>query len=191
MSLRIRALDESLSINFDSLANCYKDFWNQLSSSFSSMDVKQATEDKSKSIKNSILEATQNISGLVWFIKDKERDGLGPFKIDGTYLCNEDCGTRHVINIVLCLYNREAIGTNFLKLEVAALKEIRISKGMDFNDENVLGILITFDRGFLESENYPNWDSSYGDATEYRNAYKNFYKSIIRANLISMRLHLS
>jgi len=191
MISRIRTLDEALSTEFDSLSNCYKEFWNDLSHAISSLDVRKVTAEKSKSFKLGLMESTESIASLNWYLKEKERDRSGPFKLDGFYSCSGNCGSKHFVNIVLCLFNREAIGTNFLKLEAAALKNIRFFKELDLNDDNVIGLLITFDRNFLESENYPNWDSSYADATEYKNAYKNYYKSLIRSNIISMRLHLS
>ena len=131
-------------------------------------------------------------SGLTWekssiFHDPSLLDVAAIYRLDGRATCSGSCGTVHRTNLVLCLNNRESIGTNFLKLEIAAQEDIRNHKRSELFDRNILGILITFNEGLLRDG---GWDASYASADEYTFAYKHAYRQIIKSNVIGMQLHV-
>jgi hypothetical protein len=98
--------------------------------------------------------------------------GQAIFKVDAQIECNRLCGGRHSMNIELCIQNREAIGTNFLKLETLANLE---------SSSDHLGVLICPDAKYFASS---NMDSSYADDDEYIVAFKLAYHRILKSKMI-------
>ena len=174
-----KVLDEKITVPLPALDSCQRTFWDLLSGSIETIDVSGAIANRSTSLKKSIYEHTKNIKGFTWYTKT--RDGQGPFQLDASYSCNSNCGKNHKINIVSCLNNREAIGSNFLKLEVQAMSDFSIDDSSPHLFEDSLGILITFDRGLLEQG---GWDPAYAEATEYSFAYKKYFGPILKSNII-------
>jgi hypothetical protein len=150
----------------------------------SEIDFNVAISDRSNSMRKSIKEHTENLNGFVWI--PRTRDGQAPFSIDARLTCSGDCASIHILNIVICLNNREAIGTNFLKLEVAALSEIRKFQEKEVLDSNLLGVLITLDSDVLS---LGKWDPSYADSSEYSAGMRKFYKSFFKSNITNLRIH--
>ena len=148
------------------------------------IDFNLAISDRSNSMRKLIKEHTDNLSGFEWI--PRTRDGQAPFLIDAKYTCGGECASIHILNFVICLNNREAIGTNFLKLEVAALSEIRKFQEREVLDSNLLGVLITLDSDVLA---LGKWDPSYADSSEYSAGIRKFYKSLFKSNITNLRIH--
>lgn len=93
-------------------------------------------------------------------------------EIDLQLVCSSMCGASHSLNVELCVSNREAIGTNFLKLEVFAVTH---------PDLEHLGVLLCPDRKFYKES---NMDPSYGDDDEYIISYQLAYHNVLDAQLV-------
>ena len=182
--IKSKIINDSISVNIEDLADCFKTFLAHFKEEFEKMDLDEAIRGRSNSFREALRNATYVIPELKW--ETKLRDGSAPFQIDAKYNCGGKCGSQHLINLVVCLNNREAIGTNFLKLEVAALGDLRNSKIENFVDENTLGILISLDSDLLIAG---NWDNSYADSSEYTSAFRKYYRQIIKANIVQLRIH--
>ena len=180
----MRIVEESLTCVFSELDLCLQSSLLKIQSALSEIDLNSAIEDRSNSMRKLIREQTEKIKGFEWI--PKTRDGQAPFLTDAKFICNGECKSIHVINIVMCLNNREAIGTNFLKLEVAALAEIRKFQEVEVLDSNLLGVLITFDRDVLA---LGNWDPAYADSSEYSAGMRKFYKTLFNSNITNLRTH--
>lgn len=188
----IRVIEDEMSIRLSDLEPCLQGLWLELKEVFQSLDVRTAMRQRSESFKNSISLAIQAKANFKWekssiFYDASLLDVPAIYRLDGTIVCDGKCGSFHKINLVLCLNNREIIGTNFLKLEIAAHEDIRFHRSFEIFDRNLLGILISFNEGLLR---VGGWDSSYASADEYTFAYKHGYRSIIDSNIIGMQLHL-
>jgi hypothetical protein len=157
--------------------------WETLKESLGQIDFSTAVKNRSISFKEALKKSTENLNNFTWI--SRNRDGQAPFQIDARYVCGRKCGTVHIINLVVCLNNREAIGSNFLKLETAAIREIRTSKEV-LDDANVAGFLATLSRELLDEG---GWDPSYADSSEYANAIKTYYKPLLKSNILGLRIH--
>ena len=102
--------------------------------------------------------------------------GQSIFKVDLQVECNGLCGAIHAINVELCVQNREAIGTNYLKLEILGLLQ---------QDKNSIGILICPDSRFFAAS---NMDSAYADDIEYIVAYKLSYHQVLKTKMLVLSL---
>lgn len=180
----MRIIEESLTCVFLELNPCLQSSLLKIQNAVSEIDLNSAIADRSNSMRKLIREHTESIKGFEWI--PKTRDGQAPFAIDAKFICDGACKSIHVINIVICLNNREAIGTNFLKLEVAALSEIRKFQEVEVLDSNILGVLMTFDRDVLA---LGNWDPSYADSSEYSAGMRKFYKALFNSNITNLRIH--
>ncbi|MEY4533541.1 MAG: hypothetical protein RI926_1310 [Actinomycetota bacterium] len=100
------------------------------------------------------------------------------FKLDGVGNCI--CG-KHKIGIILCLNNREAIGTNFLKAELSDRFFASNNK-----DEESACVLLCLSR---ETLNLGGWDKSYADATEYIEAFRGAYSNFIKSPISVLEVH--
>lgn len=80
----------------------------------------------------------------------------------------------------LCLNNREAIGTNFMKLSAALDARSESSQG--------LAVLITLSRALLD---FGGWDKSYGDTSEYIELFNLAYGQYMRNNVLILSLEPS
>lgn len=180
----MRIIEESLTCLTSELDTCLQNSLSKLQDALAGIDFGSAIADRSNSMRKSIRDSTGNLKGFEWI--PRTRDGQAPFSIDGRYVCNGECNSMHILNIVICLNNREAIGTNFLKLEVAALSEIRRFQETEVVDSNILGVLISLDRDVLT---WGKWDPSYADSSEYSGGMRKFYKSLLKSNITNLRIH--
>lgn len=188
----IRVVEDEMSITFPELDACHQRQWNAIKEIFQAVNVRQALRQRSESLKNEIATGMSGNSELSWgkfsiFHNPRFLDVAAIYRLDGRGICSRSCGNLHKVNIVLCLNNRETIGTNFLKLEVAAQEDIRHNKGSEIFNRNILGILITANEGLLKAG---NWDSSYASADEYTFAFKHAYRELIKSNVIGMQLNI-
>ncbi len=188
----IRIIVDEMSINLADLEPCLENIWSDVKGIFQTLDVVSSLRTRSESLKHAINFAMSGHPNLKWekssiFHDSSLLDVPAIYRLDGRGTCSDSCGSRHYLNFVLCLNNRESIGTNFLKLEIAAKEDIRHQKGIEIFDRNILGVLVTLNDGMLRAG---GWDSSYASSNEYTFAYKHAYRQIIKSNIIGMQLHL-
>lgn len=188
----IRVVEDEMTVKLPELDSCHHNQWKEIKDIFESVNVRDALRQRSESLKNEVAAGMSGHSGLSWekssiFQDPSLLDVAAIYRLDGRGTCSGSCGSLHKVNLVLCLNNRESIGTNFLKLEIAAQEDIRNHKGRELFDRNILGILISFNEGLLKAG---GWDPSYASADEYTFAYKHAYRPIIKSNVIGMQLHL-
>ena len=188
----IKVIEDEMSIKFNELDPCLQSLWTEIKEIFQSLDVHKAIRQRSESFKSAISLGIDGQQNFVWekasvFHDQSLLDVPAIYRLDGKISCNGKCGSFHKVNLVLCLNNRESIGTNFLKLETAAQEDIRNYKPIEIFDRNILGVLIAFNESLLKEG---AWDSSYGNADEYTFAYKHAYRRIVKSNIIGMQLHL-
>lgn len=98
------------------------------------------------------------------------------FKVDMQIECNGLCGQNHTLNIELCIQNREAIGTNFLKLETLAQLQPAT---------NPIGVLICPDSRYFAAS---NMDGAYADDDEYIVAFKLSYHHLLKSKLLVLSM---
>lgn len=182
--MKLKTISDSVGISPEDLPQCFVKFWESLQGSLSNIDFDVAIKSRSTSMKAEIKKVTSGIKKLSWI--PRTRDGQAVFQLDAKYSCDFSCGESHIVNVVICLNNREAIGTNFLKLEIASFRDLRTSNVEGFSDNNVLGILITFDQELLT---FGGWDQSYAFSSEYASAYKMNYRQVLKSNILMLRLH--
>lgn len=84
------------------------------------------------------------------------------------------CDVRHRLQIEVCFDNRQAIGTNILKLEIGAEAFRRRTGGRAFS------LIICGNRKALK---FGGWDSGVADDNEYQIAIDTAYKSILSGNV--------
>jgi hypothetical protein len=97
-------------------------------------------------------------------------------EIDMVLICDSSCGETHSLDVELCVSNREAIGTNFLKLEVCAKSKPEYLH---------LGVLLCPDRKYFKTS---NMDPSYGDDDEYIIAHQLAYHNVLKADLVVLSI---
>ena len=187
----IRIVEDELSISSVSVNPCFRRMIDIIREQFQSIDSASLIRQRSESFKKVLADSFESVSEITWskssvFRNPAMSDVPAIFKLDGHAECDRTCQTIHRINFVLCLNNRESIGTNFLKLEIAALDLIRNSRDNSLYDENILGILLTLDSSVLETG---KWDSSYAAASEYTFAFKHAYKNLLNSNMLAMQFH--
>jgi len=189
--MKLRIIEDEISTTIAELEKCHKDLVQELRSNLSSVDIQKGLRNRSRSLKFEIQKVNSQSSTFKWakhsIFSDRSLKKVSAgYLIDARAECSQTCGSYHQINIVICLNNREALGTNFLKLEVAAVQEIRNHQHEALTDKNVLGLLISLDRELLK---FGGWDSSYADSSEYQIAYNMAYKSVIKSRIIGLQLH--
>ena len=189
--MRLRIIEDEISITIAELEKCHKNLVEELKTNLSSVDIQRGLRNRSRSLKMEIRKSNSSSSAFKWVKHSIFSDrSLGKasagYLLDARAECLRNCGSFHQVNIVICLNNREAICTNFLKLEVAAVQEIRNHQNQALTDKNVLGLLITLDRELL---NFGGWDGAYADSTEYILAYNLAYKSVIKSQIVGLQLH--
>jgi hypothetical protein len=184
-----RIVEDSLSAKLAELPICLAQIISDIKADIQSIEVNSSISNRSESLKNAL---TAQVKTVNWnkkslFDAPELADAPAIFKLDGTSTCSGSCGSFHQTNIVVCLNNREIIGTNFLKLEVAAIEAIRNHPKFAIYDENVLGVLVTLDENLLRTG---NWDRSYASSDEYTFAFRHAYKGVLKANILSLQLHM-
>lgn len=93
------------------------------------------------------------------------------FRVDGVY---EEKNRKSLIALEYAFNNREAIGTNFLKLALALQ-----SRERDYED--TLAVLVAPSRALLERG---GWDSVYADGSEYQNLHEAGFGQFLRTNAV-------
>jgi hypothetical protein len=186
----IRTLSENLNFEEGDLSTCHRDLLNAMISGIETIDGDSAISERSTSFKNS-LKAQTTSDLLRWakrsiFANRSLSDVDAIYEIDARIKCDEVCGSQHYINVVICLNNREVLGTNFLKLDVAATDLIRNNSKVQLVDDNILGVLITLSETTLRRG---NWDRSYASGADYSWAFKNAYRSNIHARIVILECH--
>jgi hypothetical protein len=187
----IRITEHNMTTQLENLDECHLKMWNEMKSNLEKIDVQQALSERSKSLKIEI-ERLFSQTTVIWkkqsvFSSESFIDVPSGLQLDARGTCSGKCNSFHQLNIVLCLNNREIIGTNFLKLEVSAKEEIRNHRTIPIYDSNVLGILVTFDDSILTAG---NWDPAYANSNEYIFAFERGYRGLMKSNIIAMQLHL-
>lgn len=180
----MRSIEEPLTYDTSNINPCIQNSLNTIKNALSEIDFNSAIIDRSNSMRKLLKEYTETLKGFEWI--PRTRDGQAPFAVDAKFSCSMDCGSLHILNIVVCLNNREAIGTNLLKLEVAALAEIRKFQVKEVLDSNVLGVLITLDRDVLS---LGKWDPAYADSSEYSAGVRKFYRHLFKSYITNLRIH--
>ena len=188
----LRVIEDEMSIKLNELDPCLQNLWSEIKEIFQSLDVRSAIRQRSESFKSAVSQGVDGKSNFAWekssvFHDPNLLDVAAIYRLDGTSTCKRECLSLHKVNLVLCLNNRESIGTNFLKLEVAAQEDIRNNKQFELFDRNVLGVLVSFNESLLKEG---TWDASYASADEYTFAFKHAYRGIVKSNIMGMQLHL-
>jgi hypothetical protein len=188
----IRITENEMTASFENLDQCHLDLSNDLKLKLEKIDVQRAISERSKSFKIEIEKLFEDNSSVVWrkhsvFTSPALIDVPAGLQLDARGTCSGACESFHQLNIVLCLNNREIIGTNFLKLEVSAKEEIRNHRTIPIYDSNILGVLITFNDSILKAG---NWDPAYANSNEYTFAYQHGYRGLIQSNILAMQLNL-
>jgi hypothetical protein len=186
----IRTLNEHLNYEETDLSPCHRDLLNSITLGIETIDGESAISERSTSFKNSLKSQTSS-NFLRWakrsiFANRALADVDAIYEIDAQIKCDESCGGQHFINLVICLNNREILGTNFLKLDVAASDLIRNNSKVRLFDDNILGVLITLSETTLRRG---NWDRSYASGADYSWAFRNVYQSNIRAHIVIIECH--
>jgi hypothetical protein len=98
------------------------------------------------------------------------------FEIDLQLVCDSRCGSSHALNVELCVQNREAIGTNILKLDVIARTA---------SHQSHVGVLVCPNRKYFKES---NMDSSYGDDDEYLVSYQLAYHNVLTSPVMVLTI---
>ena len=188
---QIRVTENRVTVGREDLHECYLQFLNNLKEGFENIDSQIAISERSKSLKSEIEKSYTDKSMVRWekvsvLTGRQTVEVPATLQLDGIGKCAGKCGTVHLLNIVLCLNNREGIGTNFMKLEVAAKENIRNYHSNTIFDENVLGVMVTLDDSLLSAG---SWDSAYANANEYTFNFQKAYKGLLKSNIIGMQLN--
>jgi hypothetical protein len=189
---QLRVTENRITVSADEIHSCHTELLEALKSSLEKVDVRVALSERSKSLKSEIEKGHEGTSRILWkktsVLASKQiLDVPATLQLDGEGQCSGKCGSVHLINIVLCLNNREGIGTNYMKLEVAAQNQVRNAQAESVYDENILGVMITLDESVLKAG---SWDSAYADANEYSFSFQKAYKGLLKSNIIGLQLNL-
>jgi hypothetical protein len=150
---------------------------------FENMTLPELLGNRTRGIQKSLEDGRLNNTRISWgkFAIVNHATGVSQksiFKLDGIASCG--CG-KHNISIVLCLNNREAIGTNLIKAELA--NHFFYSNSAI---EETAGILLCLSR---ETLNLGGWDKAYADASEYSEAFRGAYFQLINKPLVVLEIH--
>ncbi len=165
---------------------CIEAALSSLKSAIQCLNVATAVGKKSTSLKKALFETSMTGGALKWeklpITSPDCIENLGTpsaiYHLDGKWDCEANCGISHVLLFVVCLNNRETIGTNLLKLEIAC-------RSMSRESANSVGVLITLQRDLLD---YGGWDPAYADSYEYRQACRKVYSGFLQESLISLEI---
>jgi len=165
--------------------SCHAEMIELLRSHFDALTQLKAVSGKRKAFENhlnlliekgrEVEESNFRILGSVLAGEEGVPDKSN-FEIDLRIVCKETCGLKHAVNVELCIQNREAIGTNFLKLEVFA----------NLNPEiDHIGLLLCPDRRYFKES---NMDAAYGDDDEYIVAHQLSYHTVMASKMLILTL---
>ena len=114
---------------------------------------------------------------------------VGPkrnYLLDGVHLlAKPSCPGAHRLAIEVCFDNRQAVGTNLLKFELASHFDQRGSVAR--NRRLFLGLIIAGDREFL---NTLGWDPAVASADEYEIALRSAYGEVLEARIALATLRM-
>ena len=165
----------------NSMSSCHRDLLAGLRRHFDDLPHLKAVAGKRKAFE-SHLKAIENASGMLDSVAgnmsfnliagDSGIPAQAVFKVDLQIKCDSRCGNVHCLDIELCIQNREAIGTNFLKLELLA--------GLQPEADHV-GVVICPDSRYYATS---NMDSAYADDDEYVVAHKLAYHHVLKHKMV-------
>lgn len=189
---------EYYSVKENALAPCEEILIGELEGLLQNVDAQSAIKGRSVSLKKAIAESITNagrpassrirkLEKTSAFHENRLGNAGALFELDLQSDCDKSCGKLHRINAVICLNNREAVGSNFLKLELAAQELIRYTNGQALTDENVLGILVSFNKKVLT---LGGWDPAYANSTDYTFAFTFAYSSMLRSRILAIKLDI-
>ncbi len=169
----------------NSLDDCHADMLELLRTHMSELSQLKAVSGKRKAIESHLdaLTKKNDVLGRFGFqastsvlAGDEGVPSKAIHEIDLQLVCNSLCGSTHSFNVELCVSNREAIGTNFLKLEVFAVTQPELKH---------LGVLLCPDRKYYKES---NMDPSYGDDDEYIISHQLAYHNVLQAQLVVLSI---
>jgi hypothetical protein len=189
---------EHYSAKENTLAPCEEMLISELEGLLQNVDARSAIKGRSVSLKKAIAESISNsdrpassrirkLEKTSAFHENRLGNAGALFELDLQSECDKSCGHFHRVNAVLCLNNREAVGSNFLKLELAAQELIRYNNGQALTDENVLGVLVSLNKKVLT---LGGWDPAYANSTDYTFAFSFAYSSMLRSRILALKLDI-
>lgn len=141
-----------------------------------------ASESPSKQVKDHMLNLLLSEDWRPHFKINREVSEnypLANFTLDAIKdFTSSECPHVHRFLVEFCFDNRQAVGTNILKFEIAS------SSSLNSNVEP-MPVLICADSGALR---YFGWDGSIASADEYEHAIRVAYKSVIKNPAIILAL---
>lgn len=167
------------------LHSCHAEMIEVLRSHFDALTQLKAVSGKRKAFENhlnllikkgpEVEDSNFRVLGTV-LAGDEGVPDKSNYEIDLRLVCQEKCESKHAVNVELCIQNREAIGTNFLKLEVFAKLNPEIEH---------LGVLLCPDRRYFKES---NMDAAYGDDDEYIVAHQLSYHTVMASKMLILTL---
>jgi hypothetical protein len=162
---------------------CFEPLISELSSIFEHMSLPELLGNRTRGIQKTLEDGRLSKTRISWgkFTTVGPSTGVSQksiLKLDGVGSCS--CG-KHIISIVLCLNNREAIGTNLLKVELA-------NNFFSINSatQETTGVMICLSR---ETLNLGGWDKAYADASEYAESFRGAYFQLVKNPLVVLEVH--
>lgn len=171
---------------------CLRKFVQDWNSRLTQFSASQALKSRSASLKETLKESSSEILGMA-FVKTPVINldvfasfnmPTAIFQLDGIYTCTKRCGNVHSADIVIGLNNREAIGTNFLKLESSRQRRIYYAQKSNEKEYSV-SFILTLNRKILD---YGKWDNSYADTDEYIESFRKVYRGLLNSNYFILDL---
>lgn len=161
-------------------SSCEDSMIDAISAHFSTLDARQAILRRTAAISGHFADVSKRASldSRIQFRRKEYVLGSGPrvstranFYCDMTAVCGCVGAKQSKTFFELCFNNREAIGTNFLKLDAAR-------RNCELPDKQAQCVLICPSESLLRAG---NWDPAYADADEYFE----FYNRVIDSQLTS------
>jgi hypothetical protein len=141
-----------------------------------------ASDSPSKQVKDHMLNKLLNEDWRPHFKINREVSENYPmanFTLDAIKdFSDSSCNHVHRFLVEFCFDNRQAVGTNLLKFEIASINS-------SLSNVEPIPVLICADSGALR---YFGWDGSIASADEYEHAIRVAYKSIIKNPAIILAL---
>ena len=164
--------------NVDALPNAIETEVSSLLEHLGKISKRDVLLHKSRSLKSSLADyAASGLEEISNSIKPGV-EGKPPANLRLDKVLSTKDRTQY-LNIELCLNNKEAAGTNFLKLSSAM--KFQEEQGAEFS----LGMLLVPTRELLE---LGGWDSVYGDSSEYSHYFKEGYQQSLFGRYLIIEL---
>ena len=162
--------------DLSSLCSAEQEVISSIKSQLENLDLnKNSVDPASKQIKDTTMEIFKKSEWRHPFLFDTSVSDVYPktnYQIDAVMdKKSELCNHNHRFLVEHCFDNRQAIGTNLLKFELAS------SIFENTLNSNALPILICADKASLKSF---GWDGSIASSEEYENAIRSAYSQIIK-----------